>query len=194
MKSMETKKQIRRQTLWLREQLTQEERKKAALLMTERILGHQWFYRSGKILGFASYGSEIDTGEILQEALRMGKEVYLPRVEGEEMLFYRICSLDELVEGYRGIPEPSAVSGQGAVHEVYLYTKENAEDTLMLMPGVAFDKRRNRIGYGKGFYDRYLADKEALQLRTIAVGYRCQLLEEIPAQENDIRPYQVICL
>ena len=63
----------------------------------------------------------------------------------------------------------------------------------MIMPGVAFDAGRNRIGYGKGFYDKYLQDKEALQLRTIAIGFGCQMIDAIPAEENDIRPCQVIC-
>lgn len=62
----------------------------------------------------------------------------------------------------------------------------------MIMPGVAFDVRRNRIGYGKGFYDRYLADKEGLH--TIAIGFDCQMVPEIEAGEKDIKPMQVICL
>ena len=80
------------------------------------------------------------------------------------------------------------------VMEKILENAETAEKILMLMPGVAFDKKRHRIGYGKGFYDRYLAGKEALQLRTIAVGFQCQMVEEIPAEELDIKPYQVICV
>ena len=51
---------------------------------------------------------------------------------------------------------------------------------------------KNRLGYGKGYYDRFLSDKELLQLRSIAVGYRCQAVEELPVEEHDIRPYQVI--
>ena len=102
------------------------------------------------------------------------------------MQFYKIASLEELTEGYRGIPEPDGSSEQ------YCYCEEEADHTLMIMPGVAFDPYRNRIGYGKGFYDRFLADKEALKIRTIAVGFQCQLVEEIPQDLNDIRPYQVI--
>ena len=55
--------------------------------MTERILGHQWFYGAESILGFAGFGSEIDTSELLKEALRTGKRLYLPRVEGENYEF-----------------------------------------------------------------------------------------------------------
>lgn len=177
-----------------RDGLDEEMRKRAGILLTERILGHQWFYRSEILLGFASYGSEINTYEILGEALKAGKKVYLPKVltetHGEpEMAFLRIDSLQELRPGYRGIPEPFGQTPE------YRYAAEEAERTLMLMPGVAFDGYRNRIGYGKGFYDRYLADKPALWVRTIAVGFRCQMLEgELPHEEEDIRPYQVICM
>ncbi|MCR4598091.1 MAG: 5-formyltetrahydrofolate cyclo-ligase, partial [Acetatifactor sp.] len=51
---------------------------------------------------------------------------------------------------------------------------------------------RNRMGYGKGFYDRFLANKEELQIRSIGIGHVCQRVDEIPMDENDIKPYQVI--
>jgi len=193
--------EIRRRVLALRDNLSDAERKRGSVLLTERILGHQWFYGSDTLLGFASYGSEIDTGEILREALRRGKKVYLPKVgvcrtaadrEGtadKKMVFLRINDLEELQTGYRGIPEPD----RGA--EAYVYRAETAGHVLMLMPGVAFDRYRNRIGYGKGFYDRFLADKKDLQNRTIAVGFKCQLVEEeIVCGEYDIKPYQVLCI
>lgn len=186
------KREIRRQVLALRGNLCDTERERAKVLLTERILGHQWFYRSDTLLGFASCGSEIDTGEILKEALHLGKKVYLPKVTDEaerSMVFLRIETVEKLESGYRGIPEPDA----GA--EAYEYLAGDTERVLMLMPGVAFDGRRNRIGYGRGFYDRYLADKPDLQLKTIAVGFRCQMIEEeIPCGEHDIKPYQVICV
>lgn len=183
---------LRRQILAIRDALTEEERARASLLMTERILGHQWFYRSKYILGFVSYGSEIDTHPLLGEALRQGKKVYVPKVEGEQMVFYRIRSLEELTKGYKGIPEPV---GDTEVFDYVVCQKEGETDkALLLMPGVAFDPYRNRIGYGKGFYDRYLADKEELALRSIAVGFRCQMVDEVPAGPYDKRPYQVICV
>lgn len=184
---IKTKKQIRKEVLALRDSLGGEERKRGKILVTERVLGHQLFYSAEKVLAFAGRGSEIDTSEMIREALRLGKKVYLPRVQGAEMDFYRIFSLEELSAGYKGIPEPSGDT------EKYVYTEETAGRTLMIMPGVAFDAGRNRIGYGKGFYDKYLQDKEALQLKTIAVGFRCQMTDTIPAEENDIRPCQVIC-
>ncbi len=197
MKNMETgikdsKREIRKAVLKLRDSLTMEEREKASLLLTERILGHQWFYRAEAFLCFVSYGSEIGTREILVEALTAGKKVYVPKVlsgrENLEMRFYRMTALTELETGYRGIPEPAGDS------EAYVYSRETAERTLMLMPGVAFDRYRNRIGYGKGFYDRFLMDKPLLQQRTIAVGYCCQIVDALPAEDTDMKPYQVICV
>lgn len=188
------KKAIRKAALAAREALDGSERKKGALLLTERILGHQWFYGAEEILCFVSYGSEIDTGEIITEALRLGKRVYVPKVlQGDDktpqyMDFFRIEDMSQLKTGYRGIMEPSGDS------ERYVYTSKRAGRTLMLMPGAAFDSFRNRLGYGGGFYDRYLADKEALKLRTIAVGFKCQMVEAIPAESTDIKPCQVICV
>ncbi|MCH5342544.1 MAG: 5-formyltetrahydrofolate cyclo-ligase [Acetatifactor sp.] len=188
----DAKKNLRRQMLARRDALTKEERARASLLMTERILGHQWFYRSEYFLGFVSYGSEIDTKPLLEEAIRQGKKVYVPKVEGEQMVFYRICSLEELIKGYKGIPEPV---GDTEIFDYAVCQKKGETDkVLLLMPGVAFDPYRNRIGYGKGFYDRYLAEREELTLRSIAVGFRCQMVDEVPAESYDKRPYQVICV
>ena len=169
----EVKKKLRREVLARRAALTEPERERGNLLITERILGHQWYYLSDTILGFVSYGSEICTTEILENALQDGKRVYVPKVEGQEMRFYRIQSLAELKEGYKGILEPEGNT------ESYEYAPEEAANCLLLMPGSVFDPLGNRMGYGGGFYDRYLADREALRLRSIAVGFRCQQVESV---------------
>ena len=96
-------------------------------------------------------------------------------------------TLSELSAGYKGIPEPPEIA------EKFVFNPDEMEHTLMLMPGVAFDVFRNRLGYGKGFYDGFLTGKNALQLRTIAVGFQCQMVERIPERDGDIKPYQVIC-
>lgn len=203
---MESKKEIRKRVLAKREALTPAERYRSAVLVTDRILCHEWFYNAEYILLFASYGSEISTDELLQESLKMGKKVFMPKVEGDTMEFYRILSKDDLVAGYKGILEPD---GTGT-SEKFVYgctdtkfddteTNEleprpvnNADAVLMIMPGAAFDPMRNRIGYGKGFYDKYLADKP--QLHTIAIGFDCQMVDCIGEEETDIKPMQVICL
>ncbi len=211
------KKQIRREVLAKRNQLTDAERKRGELLITDRILGHQWYYQSRKILAYASYGSELSLDMLLEEVLRSGKELYLPRVlpkseasfvSGEinsiqkdaaaaftasagtfaesTMEFYRVRDLTQLQSGYKGIREPEVSN------ECYICDEVSCQDTLLIMPGVAFDLRRNRIGYGKGFYDNYLKQNPGLQTRSIAVAFACQIVEEVPAWEQDIKPYQLL--
>ncbi len=198
------KNKIRKQMLEKRDALDAEARRRGAVLITERILGHQWFYRAERILGFMPFGSEIDIREILQESLRLGKELYLPRICGERgnrwMQFFRVRSLEELQPGFHGILEPAE---NGEPYEPYEPAAlEGAPEDgdhipgvreLLLMPGVAFDLYKNRIGYGGGFYDRFLEQYPQFQIYSIAVGHACQLWEEaLPVEEKDVRPYQVI--
>lgn len=180
------KRRIRREALSRRDALTEEQCRRAACLITERLLGHQWFYLAQNILCYVSYGSELSTRELIVEALRLGKQVYVPRVIGTgQMVFCRISALEELQPGFHGIGEPSATAAayDGA---------QGGERVLMVMPGVAFDAYGNRLGYGGGYYDRYLAAHPQFQTCSIAVGYTCQLVEWVPQEETDCRPYQVI--
>ena len=180
------KRRIRKEILLKRASLPIEQRKLSDLVMADRIIGHQWFYRADVVLGFVNYDSEISTIEILSEALRQGKKLFLPKIVDDDMLFYCIDSLDDLVEGYKGILEPKGDT------EKFEYEKYKEYRVLMLMPGVAFDIYGNRMGYGKGFYDRFLANKEVLQTYSIGIGYKCQQVEKLPVDEFDRKPYQVI--
>ncbi|MDR2044840.1 MAG: 5-formyltetrahydrofolate cyclo-ligase [Clostridium sp.] len=179
------KKAIRRAVLLVRDAMPEEERAKASRLLAEHIIAHGWFRQAEELLCFLSFGSEADTTEIIEEALRSRKKVYVPKVTGEDMEFYRILSLDGLRIGYQGIREPDPGG------ESYRYRREE-ERVLLLMPGVAFDPQRRRLGYGKGFYDRFLQGKGQLLRRSVAIGFRCQLVEEIPEERQDVRPGQVV--
>ena len=181
------KKILRREMLSRRNALSEDEQRKAEALITDKILAHRWFREAEIVLGFASYGSEIRTGLILQETIRQGKRLYLPKIQGEEMLFWAVKDLRELQAGYKGIPEPEGTGRQ------YIY-EWPVQKTFMLVPGVAFDAERGRMGYGKGFYDRFLADRPGLIARSIGIGHACQLADKIPCEETDIRPAQVICV
>lgn len=182
----EEKRKIRKEILLKRGALPIEQRKLADMVIADRIIGHQWFYRADILLGFVNYDSEISTQEILLEALKKGKKLFLPKIEGEDMFFYLISSLDELIEGYKGILEPKGDT------ERFSYSLYKDSRILILMPGVAFDIYGYRMGYGKGFYDRFLEDKEILRTYSIGIGYKCQQVEKLPVDEYDIKPYQVI--
>lgn len=197
----EQKRAIRKSVLNKRDAMPEEQRKMADMAMADRIIGHQWFYGAEVLLAFANYGSEISTVEIIEEALRKGKKVFVPRIEkvanesggasnvshnADVMNFYCITSMNQLIAGYKGIPEPDGTT------EFFDYNSYKECRMLLLMPGVAFDIYGNRMGYGKGFYDRFLRDKELLQTFSIAIGYKCQSVEFIPVEEHDLKPYQVI--
>jgi len=131
-------------------------------------------YRSAKtIYGYLPYNQEVRTVPMLERALRDGKRVAVPKVYGDEMKFIYITDLSQVEKGYAGIPEPVA-------------DEPIADDptALVLMPGLAFDKEGHRIGYGGGFYDRFLAAEP--NHPTIALCYGFQILPQLPTEEFDI--------
>ena len=143
-----------------------------------RRLAEQFFacdaYRNAKTLyGYLPYNQEVRTVPILQQALRDGKRVAVPKVYGDRMRFIYLTDLSAVETGYAGIPEPVA---DGPV----------ADDptALVLMPGLAFDRQGHRIGYGGGFYDRFLAQEP--DHPTVALCYEFQVLETLDTEEFDI--------
>lgn len=182
---MTDKRNIRKQILHERGMLPKEQRILEEEYVTQKVLTHQWYLNATDFLVFKSYGSEISTEYMISRAFKDGKRVYLPRVlaDGEHMEFFRMESPSDVENGYRGILEPKG-------KEMFQYEACKKEKVLMIMPGVAFDQDGNRIGYGKGFYDRYLSTKEGL--RTIAVAFRCQIVKKIERDPHDISPMQVL--
>jgi len=173
---METKTSIRKKILSLRDNMSDKDRTDYSKMITEIVLGLGEVCLARDILCFVGYKSEVQTIELIKELLRLGKNVYVPRVNGDDMDFYRIDSLKDLKEGYKGIPEPTETCED-------IYKGSDLEDVVMFMPGAVFDKDGSRIGYGKGFYDRYLA-KYDIMMR-IALCFSVQLLESIPSDAHD---------
>lgn len=171
---MESKKDIRRRVLDARKSITDEEWEEKSHRIFEKVVTHPFFLEAETIYCYIDYQKEVGVREIIKEAWKLGKNVAVPKVEGRDMKFYYIQDLSELQCGYREILEPTT----DRVAET--------EDGLVIVPGVAFDRDRNRIGYGKGFYDGYL--KQHLQLKTIAVAFKLQIVEAVPADADDVRP------
>ena len=131
-------------------------------------------YKAAKtIYGYLPYNQEVRTVPMLEQALKDGKRVAVPKVYGDEMKFLYLDDLTKVSKGYAGIPEPIA---DGPV----------ADDTtaLVLMPGLAFDPQGHRIGYGGGFYDKFLAAEP--NHPTLALCYEFQMLPELHTEEHDI--------
>lgn len=180
---METKKDIRSQYIKKRDALTSEE----VAQKSDRIL-YQLFnlpeYKDAKyVLMYADYHNEVATNKIFEDAKNRGKKIYFPKVFGQEMEFYAVDSLDELRFGYKGIREP-----QENPIKRFFYKKQ--DNTIMIVPGVAFDMEGYRVGYGKGYYDKYLTERRMIS--TFALSYAFQILEHVPADAHDIKMDKII--
>lgn len=178
---MDTKALIRKRVLELRDGMGADERERKGRQIAEKTVNHPLFQKADSILCYASYRSEADTYALMRQAWKLGKKVYCPKVQGKEMEFYRIFSLEGLAEGYKGINEPK---GQEGLQFAVADKKEGS--CLMVMPGAVFDKGRNRIGYGGGYYDRYL--EKHTGLATIALCFDLQVQEKVPSEDYDRKP------
>ena len=131
-------------------------------------------YKAAKtIYGYLPYNQEVRTVPMLEQALKDGKRVAVRKVYGDEMKFLYLDDLSQVEKGYAGIPEPIA-------------DEPVADDdtALVLMPGLAFDPSGHRIGYGGGFYDKFLAAEP--NHPTLALCYEFQMLPRLDTEEHDI--------
>ena len=150
----------------------------AEILRKSEALARSFFrteeYRAARsIYGYLSVNQEVRTDAILRQALRDGKRVAVPKCGGSELRFIWMSDLEAVENNAMGIPEPLA-DGPAA----------DDDTALVLMPGIAFDKTGRRIGYGGGFYDRFLAREG--KHPTVALCYDFQLLDHLETEEFDI--------
>ena len=166
------KKELRQQIRQRKREMT-EEQIQAASEELGKLLAETPLYRQAKtVYGYLPYNQEVRTVPMLQRALDEGKRVAVPKCYGDEMRFIYLEDLSRVEKGYCGIPEPVA---DGPV----------ADDptALVLMPGLAFTAQGQRIGYGGGFYDKFLAAEP--NHPTLALCYSFQMVDEIPTEEFD---------
>ena len=153
-----------------------------------RVLALDEYKKAETVFIYADYNKEVKTVTIIEDALKNGKKVALPRIykhevgadaaSGKYMKFHYIKSLDELEMGYKGIREPK---------EEFEIADGDTINALMVMPIVAFDSDRNRVGYGGGFYDKYL-ESHKFSCK-IGLAYEEQKVDVIDDKdEHDIRP------
>ena len=167
------KKTLRKKIRELKREMTPEQIKGKSNRLCEMFLASDFYRNAQTIYGYLPYNQEVRTTPIVERALKDGKRVAVPKVYGDKMNFIYITNLNQVAAGYCGIPEP--VSDEPI-----------AEDTtaLVLMPGVAFDLQGHRIGYGGGYYDKFLAQEP--EHPTVALCYDFQILQELPVEKYDI--------
>lgn len=173
------KKALRKRIAEQKRAMTPEQIEAASQRLAERLFQTDAYQNALSIYGYLSYNQEIRTLPILRRAMIDGKRVAVPKVYGDEMRFIWMDDLSLVAPGYYDIPEPIA---DGPVADDEL--------ALMLMPGLAFDPEGHRVGYGGGFYDRYLAAHPDHKL--VALCYGFQLVDHLDCEAHDIPVHRVI--
>ena len=183
--SPEGKEEIRRRHLRLRGEMTEREAAEKSRIICHKLLSESWYETAEVIFGYYPLGNEVDCRRVLMQALSDGKRVVLPRTmltPGCAMDFYEVTSLKQVEEGNFHVMEPIASCP-------LFFPEENQAAgcgrAAVLVPGVAFDHSGNRLGYGKGYYDRYFARYPAL-LR-LGLAYEHQIIEWLAASETDVK-------
>ena len=147
----------------------------ASRKIVEKIVSSLAWQNARTVGLFSPLASEPDISDLLNMALTAGKTLCLPRVAGNDLLMCRVASLADLALGAFGILEPQPEKCPGVAAD---------ELDLIVVPGLAFDANGHRLGRGKGYYDRFLANNKAL---TVGAFFACQQADKIPAAEHDVR-------
>ncbi len=164
---------LRRQIREQKRAMTQAQIELASARLGDLFAATEQYRNARTIYGYLPYNQEVRTVPILERALKDGKQVAVPKVYGDEMKFIYLTDLSQVEKGYAGIPEPI---GDGPVAD--------DPEALVLMPGLAFTKNGDRMGYGGGFYDKFLAAEQSHP--TVALCYDFQIVETLPTEQYDI--------
>lgn len=167
------KKLLRQQIREQKRAMTKEQIFEVSQRLTEKFLATSQYAQAKTIYGYLPYNQEVRTELILKKALEDGKRVAVPKVYGDEMEFIYIDNFDHLEKSDMGIPEP--------IDDAPVAKDATA---LVLMPGLAFDHQGHRVGYGGGYYDKYLAKEPGHP--TVALCYDFQMLPKLDTEEFDI--------
>lgn len=170
---MEPKTQKRASILNQRQKLNPEFRAVASAEVARSLFDLKEYQRVASLGLYAAFDNEVETEAIFHHSVHLSKKVFYPKANSDKttLSFHAVSSLSELTPGYAGILEPVTEE------------TENIQDIQMLViPGVAFDRNGNRLGYGHGFYDRLLKNYRGYK---IALAYEFQLLDVLPTDSTD---------
>ena len=167
------KKQLRDQIRQRKRAMTETEITEKSAALAQKFLASPLYKQAKTLYGYLPYNQEVRTVPILEQALADGKQVAVPKIYGDTMRFILLPDLSKVEKGYSGIPEPIADEPIA-----------NDETALVLMPGLAFDPKGNRMGYGGGFYDKFLEAEPGHP--TVALCYDFQMLPHLDTEAHDI--------
>lgn len=175
------KKELRKEIIKKRDELDCTEKTIKDKKIIEKLKDTKEYKEAKGIFVYIGFGSEINTKILIEDALGDGKEVCVPKVIKKDMVFIKINSLENLVTSSYGILEP--------VGDKNNFNVDNLG--LIIMPGLAFDKQGNRLGYGGGYYDKFLSNNK-INVKKIALAYDFQILDKVPSEEHDIKVDSII--
>lgn len=171
-----SKEEIRKKTLSKRNQLSEKDRVMFSRIIFNKLLESEEYKKADRIAVYYPVGSEVQTFEIIRDALINKKKVGLPRViNDDEIKFYQIME--------NSLEEVEFTRGKYGIMENITSTAELDQIDLLIIPGVAFDDECNRIGYGKGYYDRFLGKNDIGYI--IGLAFENQMVKYIPINELD---------
>ncbi len=167
---------IRKQLFTLRNAMSKDERQEKSLRACQRLMDLPAFAKARAIHAFVPFRSEIDTRPVIKQAWKAAKKVALPKVVACDHTMRNIWtqSWDQLEAGYMGIPEPKAE----------LPDAELSKLELIVVPGAAFDRFGGRMGYGGGFYDRFMLQSPALR---VGFCFDLQVIDAVPHCAHDLQ-------
>lgn len=177
------KKIIRKEILNNRNKLNTNLIKEFSKEIQNNLINNDVYKNSNSIFIYISFGTEVETIDIIKNALNLGKEVYVPKTNKstKEMDAIRINNFDNMTVDKWGILEPISVDKN----------KIGENFDLIIMPGVAFDRDGNRIGYGGGYYDKYILN-HSKESKRLALAYDFQIVKNIKNEEHDIKVNYII--
>ena len=167
------KKLLRKQIRDQKRAMTEAQIEQKSALLLHQFLACQAYRDAKTVYGYLPYNQEVRTVPMLEQALRDGKRVAVPKVYGDTMRFILLDDLTAVEKSDMGIPEPIADGPEA-----------NDPNALVLMPGLAFDSAGNRMGYGGGFYDKFLQAEP--DHPTVALCYDFQMLPHLETEPHDI--------
>ena len=179
------KKIVRDGILLLRKKMTKEEVRQKSQAILEQLIQLKEYQDSSCVSIYLSFANEVDTFMIINEMKTHGNKLVIPYTDVSQVELIPVCLEDiskDLTISAFGYPEPIFDR----------VVKAQIEDIdLVIVPGVAFDATKNRIGFGKGYYDKYLSQMRP-DIKKIAIAYDYQVLESIPSEDHDVKMDYVI--
>ncbi len=172
------KKQMRETVLARRDAMLPAARTIASHAIVEKVCALSQYRQANVVLIYMGFGSEIETQTLLERILVDAKTVVLPRVDrtSQSLILHVVRNMSELVTSKWGIREPRSDAPSMPISAI----------EFVLMPGVAFDRSGNRLGYGRGYYDKLLSAASPALAR-VAAGFACQIVDAVPVGPDDER-------